>query len=127
MQRLAGELDLQTKLPGEKREDRHESTPSDFKLSIPGAKAILWTAIAIGFLFALWALRDTIPVLRRRRPDRADEAASAPVGEAMARMAEAGDDADELARLGRIAEAMHLLLLRALAERERKLVVVSGR
>ncbi len=38
-------------------------------------------------------------------------------------MAEAGDDADDLARAGRIAEAMHLLLLRALMEMRARLQI----
>ena len=117
MRRLAGELDLQRELPGEKRED----TPSDLNLRIPGASTILWVALAVGLAFALWALRDTIPFLRRRNPDGHQDTALAPDTAAVARMAEAGDDADELAGAGRIAEAMHLLLLRALAEMRSRL------
>lgn len=113
---LAGELDLQTKLPG----DHRIEVDSDFKLNIPGAQVILWLALAFAIVFVLYALRDSIPGFARR--DRTEAAAEqAGTVEAVERMAQTGDDADDMVRLGRIAEAMHLLLLRSLVELRRGL------
>lgn len=118
------ELDLQTSLPTDKPPPA-PTPPSDFHLHIPGTLAewILWGALGIGVLFALYALRDVIPGLRKRRARL-----KVPLGavlpqtiEAVERMEETGDEADALARRGLLAEAMHMLLLRSLIELRQRL------
>ncbi len=123
MAAVTHELDLQTTLPTAK-------TPpppsSDFHLHIPGTLAewILWGALAVGVVFALFALRDVIPGLRRRPKLKAPAGEVLPQTiEAVERMEETGDEADALARRGLLAEAMHMLLLRSLAELRQRLGV----
>ena len=124
MAAVTRDYDLQKSLPT----DRPPPPPplSNVHLHIPGALArwILWGALAVAAVFALFALRDIIPGLRRRRRLKA------PVGEvlpqtleAVERMEETGDEADALARRGLLAEAMHMLLLRSLVELRQRLGV----
>ena len=116
IRQLAGELDLQTKLPV----DHTIEVDSEFKLRIPGAEIILWLALAFAVVFVLYALRDSIPGFARRDRTKVEAEQTVAV-EAAERMVQTGDDADDMVRLGRIAEAMHLLLLRSLAELRRSL------
>lgn len=127
MSRVARDLDLQTKMPAD------EPPPPDIKWSnvhwhIPGSVAtwILYGALAVGFVFVILALRGTLPTLSRRSRLKArqrDAAVLLPNDEALGRMSEAGDDAEELARRGLFAEAMHMLLLRSVAELRKRLEV----
>jgi hypothetical protein len=118
----ARDLGVQTKLPAGAAEDRFE--PSDFHLDLPEnvADIILWSAIIAGTCLILWAMRDSLPSFRGAGPrdplvDR--QASLLPIS--VERLEEAGIDADELARDGRVVEAMHLLLLRSFAELKRSL------
>jgi hypothetical protein len=98
-------LDLQTEVTRE---------PEPFRIRLPPEP--LWVIIAVALGAVLYSFRDMIPLLRARG------------GESWAESEEIGADmarrdptvvlaaADELAREGRYAEAMHVLLLRGLAD-----------
>ena len=114
-------LDMQTGLPANASEDL---PPPDFHLRLPDdvAEIILWGAILIGVGLIGWVLSDSLP--RFGRSSHALEPAPRPTVlplVSIQRLEEAPIDADELARQGRIVEAMHLLLLRGLAELRRSL------
>jgi hypothetical protein len=104
-------LDLQTELP---------RTPEKPKLVIKLPPELLWIVVAIGLGVLLYAFRDMIPLLRlHQRGTWASEegVAGGPGGRTPAAVLSTADD---LAAQGRFVEAMHVLLLQALAEiRER--------
>jgi hypothetical protein len=105
-------LDLQTELS-------REPEPFDWQLKLP--PEVLWFVVIVGVAVLLYAFRDMIPALRvgRDRDWTPDEAGST---EAQAREpAIALGAADALAAQGRFAEAMHVLLLHALAVIRRRL------
>jgi hypothetical protein len=87
------------------------------------AHVLLWTAVAIGVIVIALYLRDILPGggLARRRRWEAGESELAAAGASAE--AEAQANADELARLGRFVDAMHVLLLQALADMHRRLDV----
>jgi hypothetical protein len=106
-------LDLQTELP------RHEEPQAPFGLKLP--PETVWVAVIIGVLVLLYAFRDLIPVLRAGRGGAWTEdetAALATDPRAPEMVLEAADD---LAAQGRFVEAMHVLLLQALAAIRRRL------
>jgi hypothetical protein len=98
-------LDLQTEVG-------HQ--PEPFHIKLP--PELLWLVIAVALGAVLYSFRDMIPLLRSRGSDSwgeteeiaADIAARDPTVVLAA--------ADELAREGRYTEAMHILLLRCLAD-----------
>ena len=111
-------LDLQTEFPN----PAVALAADPFRLDISFARVLLWTAVAIGVIVIALYLRDILPggLARRRRW----EAESAGPDEARGGAeAQAQIDADELARVGRFVEAMHVLLLQALADMRRRLDV----
>jgi Domain of unknown function (DUF4129) len=87
------------------------------------AHVLLWTAVAIGVVVIALYLYDILPGggLARRRGWEAEESDLAAAGESAE--AAAQFNADELARLGRFVDAMHVLLLQALADMHRRLDV----
>lgn len=103
--------DLQLELP------RDVEPPAEWHLQLP--QELLWVAVAAGLLWLLYVLKDVIPVWRRSGNGAWPESATG--GETAARPAdEVTMAADELARQGRFVDAMHVLLLRSLADiRER--------
>jgi hypothetical protein len=113
------DLGLQTELPGQ---------PSAWVLplwrlpSINVPELALWLALAAAFAFILYQFRDYLPkfVFGRSTPWTSDEAAGA---DPLARPAQASTTADELAAQGRYVEAMHVLLVRAIAELRERLGV----
>ena len=115
-QTLAGQaihrLDLQTEL-------RREPEPSGFKFSLPAET--LYLAVIVGVAVLLYAFRDMIPILRSGRGGvwDDDEAGSLQTGPRAPEVVLGA--ADELAAQGRFVEAMHVLLLQALAEIRRRL------
>jgi hypothetical protein len=105
-------LDLQTEL-------RREPEPSGFKFSLPAET--LYLAVIVGVAVLLYAFRDMIPILRAGRggawgDDNAGALETGPRAPEVVLGA-----ADELAAQGRFVEAMHVLLLQALAEIRRRL------
>jgi hypothetical protein len=105
-------LDLQTEL-------RREPEPAGFGIALP--PETLWLAVIVGVAVLLYAFRDMIPILRAGRggawgDDEEDalEAGSRPPEVVLGA-------ADQLAAQGRFVEAMHVLLLQALAEIRRRL------
>jgi hypothetical protein len=100
-------LGLQTEL-------LRQPEPFQFDLKLP--PETLWLVVIVGVGILLYAFRDMIPMFRIGR-DAAwtgDEAGAAETGEPATGMALGA--ADELAAQGRYVEAMHVLLLQALAE-----------
>lgn len=122
---IARDLDLQVAPTQPQTEPTPEEPEAPPDVSwIPSeelARLVLWGAIALGIVLIAWSMRDALPGISRARKIRArdfEPDAAAPVAE---RMKEAQLEADDLARQGRIAEAMHVLLLRSLAELRRRL------
>ncbi|MDQ0470930.1 DUF4129 domain-containing protein [Labrys wisconsinensis] len=120
---VARSLDLQTSLPKPAPPDAPD--PFGFSWHIPPdvARLILWGAVIIGAALIVWSMRDSLPGFSRSRSLKADAAAPPPRDAAVERMDEAQLEADALYRQGRIAEAMHVLLLQGLAEMRRRLNV----
>ncbi len=112
-------LDLQTEFPNPAVATGAESWP----LNADIAHVLLWIAVAVGAVVIALYLRDILPGggLARRKAWNAAEAD--PLREASGAQAQAQLDADELARLGRFVEAMHVLLLQALADMRSRLDV----
>ena len=111
---IARQSDLQLQLPG------GEPEPTSSSIQLP--EWILWVVIIGGALFVLYYLRDIIPMPGWRRsmgegPGEAEEgaplAAQSPSDILLA--------ADELAREGRYVDAMHVLLLKGLADIRQRL------
>lgn len=105
-------LDLQTEL-------LREPEPFGWQLQLP--PEVLWLVVIVGVAVLLYAFRDMIPALRVGR-DRAWAPEETGGAETQTREpAIALGAADALAAQGRFAEAMHLLLLHALAVIRRRL------
>lgn len=112
-------LDLQTAFPN----PAVASAPPSWGIGEGAARILLWTAVAIGAVVIALYLRDILPGggFARRKRWRADVTELAGAGAGAD--AEAQINADELARLGRFVDAMHVLLLQALADMHRRLDV----
>jgi hypothetical protein len=110
-------LDLQTELEFE--EDRR------FRLNISPriASRIFYGAIFVVFAVVLLALRDNLWSFSRSRRLGPDSGGESPPPAAASRMENAQVEADELARRGDFAEAMHVLLLQSVSELRRGLAV----
>ena len=106
-------LDLQAELP-------HEPPPATFSWNLDLPPGALWAVIAIAAAIMIYVFRDVIFVSRKRSPPPADVDAAIP-GKSSDHDAAALGAADALAAAGQFAEAMHLLLLQALAEIRRRL------
>jgi hypothetical protein len=106
-------LDLQTELR------READPPADYKLNLP--PETLWIAVIVGVIVLLYAFRDMIPMLRAGRGGAwaEDETAALATGPRAPEIVL--DAADDLAAQGRFVEAMHVLLLQALADIRRRL------
>lgn len=100
-------LDLQTDL-------LRQPEPFQFDLNLP--PETLWLIVIAGVGMLLYIFRDMIPMFRISRGAdwTGDESGTAETGQPAAGMALGA--ADELAAQGRYVEAMHVLLLQALAE-----------
>jgi hypothetical protein len=109
---VVGHSDLQLQLPS-----AQEPLPLP-SISIP--REVLGAVVVLGLLFLLYHLRDIIPGWRRS----AVEEWAAAGGSAGLRGQSPADirlTADELAREGRYVEAMHVLLLKGLADIRQRL------
>jgi hypothetical protein len=116
---IVATLDLQTAFPNPAVANADEPWLS---FGDP-VRLLLWGAVAIGAIVIALYLRDILPgggLARRRRWDADDSDFAKAKGGAEA---QAQVSADELARLGRFVEAMHVLLLQALADMHRRLDV----
>ncbi len=115
---IVSTLDLQTAFP-----NAAVANVSEPWLAGDFSRVLLWTAVAIGAVVIALYLRDILPGggLARRRGWEAGE--SDPAAAGASAEAEAQFNADELARLGRFVDAMHVLLLQALADMHRRLDV----
>jgi hypothetical protein len=111
-EQAARRLDLQTDL-------LREPEPLSWQIHLP--PEVLWLVVIVGIAVLLYAFRDMIPVLRARRDEAwaAEEAGSAEPRSLAPAVALGA--ADTLAAQGRFAEAMHVLLLHALAVIRRRL------
>ena len=111
---VARQSDLQLQLPG------GEPEPTSSSIELP--EWILWVVIIGGLLFVLYYLRDIIPMPGWRR-SAADGEGEAEEGAPLATQSPSDVllAADELAREGRYVEAMHVLLLKGLADIRQRL------
>ena len=100
-------LDLQTDL-------LRQPEPFQFQINLP--PETLWVIVILGACMLLYAFRDMIPMFRTSRGAdwTGDEIGTGETGQPAAGMALGA--ADDLAAQGRFVEAMHVLLLQALAE-----------
>jgi len=131
-QDITKSLGLQPDLPGNKgdvvtpktqaKEPEKQSSDQPFILG-SFVLYLLYAAIVVGIVFAIWTMRDRLPVLGRRNLVAKDEAIRTARDASVERMVVAQMEADDLARQGRIAEAMHALLLRSLIEVRKRLNV----
>ncbi len=122
--KAAGSLGLQTELPASAH--KNEPLPSE-SLSVPFispdiARLVLWAALAVVVLVILMTIRDNLWSASRSRPLSRAEEEAAPAAMA-ARMDKAQIEADELARRGDFAEAIHVLLLQSVGELRQRLDV----
>lgn len=108
-------LDLQTTPPHE------EGEPQELPHVLTLPPETIWVAIIVGGIILLYTFRDLIPVLRagRRRTWSEDGAANLTAGPHPPEIVL--ETADDLAAQGRFVEAMHVLLLQALADIRRQL------
>lgn len=107
--------DIQTQMPVPEPKAAHWLDWLNIDLSTDALRVLLWGAVILGAAIVIWSLRDSLPGFSRSRRIRAAEVASG-VSPSSARLEEAQLEADELARRGQYGEAMHMLLLRSLAE-----------
>ncbi len=98
-------LDLQTEITRE---------PEPFRIKLP--PEMLWVIIAVALGAVLYSFRDLIPLLRARGSESWAETEEIAADIARRDPTVVLAAADELAREGRYAEAMHVLLLRGLAD-----------
>ncbi|MGJ4855417.1 hypothetical protein ACN6KF_001360 [Labrys sp. La1] len=129
---VARDLSLQPDLPGNKGEvvtpktepKQDERAPRVWNPSLGTLLSILlYAAIAAGLIFAIWTMRDRLPALGRRKLVASVDTDVSAQAASVERMVVAQVEADELARQGRLAEAMHALLLRSLIEVRKRLNV----
>lgn len=129
---ISRDLDLQQDLPGNKGDvvtpktqaQRAPATHNTEPLILGDfVRFLLYAALAVGIVFAIWTMRDRLPVLGRRNLAVRQEAVKTVHDASVERMVVAQMEADDLARQGRIAEAMHALLLRSLIEVRKRLNV----
>jgi hypothetical protein len=98
-------LDLQTDVTRE---------PEPLHIKLP--PELLWLVIAVALGAVLYSFRDMIPLLRSRGSDSWGDTEEIAADIARRDPTVVLAAADELAREGRFAEAMHILLLRGLAD-----------
>jgi hypothetical protein len=98
-------LDLQTEVTRQ---------PEPLRIRLP--PEMLWVIIAVALGAALYSFRDMIPLLRARGSESWADSEEAAADLAHRDPAVVLAAADELASEGRYAEAMHVLLLRGLAD-----------
>jgi hypothetical protein len=118
---------LQTKMPDDVDDSAARTTdfPSftlpSLRVSKNAARLVLAVAVCVIAGVVIASLKDNLwSFSRSRELERLDDDSGGP-GFSAARMEQAQADADELAKRGAYAEAMHVLLLRSVAELRRGL------
>jgi len=119
-QKLPGEivrdLDIQSDLP------KDEEPPNEWQWRLHFPPELVWLLVVIGILLAALALKDSLPAFFGARGGGGWDEAAAGAGEHDPEAAAAAAiAADDLARQGRFAEAMHVLLLQSLGDIRRRL------
>jgi hypothetical protein len=118
--RAVEKLGLQTEIPS-------DPEPGWLSLDLPAiplSDVILWIGLATFAGFMLYAARDELPRLIFGRSKRSPEAGMEEIGSSGSGVAAASmATADELSSKGYYKEAMHVLLLRAIAEMRERLGV----
>jgi hypothetical protein len=113
-----GTLDLQTEIPGDPR-------PSWLDVNLPAINFstwMLWAVLFIAVAVVLYSLRDDLPRLIFGNSKRWGEVDGQEIGVGTETSpAQAALVADDLANQGHYVEAMHVLLLRAIAEMRERL------
>jgi len=107
-------LDLQTEIG-----ERSQGWWANFRLRIPRevASFIFYGSLFVIFAVVIFCLRDNLWSLSRtRRLTRGGDCGEGAAVSAASRMEMAQVEADDLARQGNFAEAMHVLLLRSVGE-----------
>lgn len=110
-----GRRDLQIDMPVEIAKPQHWLDWLKLDLSPETIRIMLWGAVILGVLVTIWSLRDSLPIFSRSRRIVAREPMH-PASSPSSRMEDAQIEADDLARQGHYGEAMHVLLLKSLAE-----------
>lgn len=107
--------DIQTEMPVPEPRASSWLDWLKFDISADMARLLLWGAVILGVAVTIWSLRDSLPAFSRSRRIAAGQMPSG-FSDPSARMEEAQLEADDLASRGQYGEAMHLLLLKSLAE-----------
>lgn len=107
--------DIQTQMPAPEPRASSWLDWLKFDISADTGRILLWGAVILGVAVTIWSLRDSLPAFSRSRRIRARELPSG-FSDPSARMEEAQIEADDLAGRGQYGEAMHVLLLKSLAE-----------
>jgi Domain of unknown function (DUF4129) len=92
-----------------------------WRISPEVARVLLWGGVIFGVVVVVMAMREALPGWDRSRRLEAEAGRESLGAAGRDAMAAARLEADDLARAGRYAEAMHVLLLRSLAELRDKL------
>lgn len=107
--------DIQTQMPTPEPKASSWLDWLKFDISADTLRILLWGAVILGVAVTIWSLRDSLPAFSRSRRIKAGEMPSG-FSDPSARMEEAQLEADDLAGRGQYGEAMHVLLLKSLAE-----------
>ena len=107
--------DIQTQMPTPEPKAASWLDWLKFDISADTARFLLWGAVILGVAVTIWSLRDSLPAFSRSRRIKAADVPAGLSG-ASTRMEEAQLEADDLASRGHYGEAMHVLLLKSLAE-----------
>lgn len=110
-----GRWDLQADMPAEIARPRTWLDWLKLDLSPETIRIMLWGAVILGIAVTIWSLRDSLPAFSRSRKIVARETLTARSSPSR-RMEDAQIEADDLASQGHYGEAMHVLLLKSLAE-----------
>jgi len=96
--------------------------PTDpwFRIDPDILRILLWASVILGAAVVIYSLRDSLPMFDRSRKLSAADDERMPEANADA-MDEARLAADDLAKLGRFVDAMHVLLLQCLTELRKRL------
>jgi hypothetical protein len=117
-QKLLRHENIQTEIPHRLDESRG---PMLFHLPHTLGEFILWGAAIAGAVAIGYSVRDSLPGWDRSRQLTAEQTSDEASGSETPTLLGARDEADGLARNGRFDEAMHVLLLQAVAELRDKL------